>query len=64
MNFRQMMQAEKTVSNNPQICALQSKFEAQAWIDHTTVLKLKLAVMWLRENPDRTAQEAEKKFFQ
>lgn len=64
MNFKTMLQESKTISNNKEICELQQEYESQAWVSPTIAQKLKNAVKWLRDNPDKTAQEAIERFFQ
>lgn len=62
MNFKTALKEERTVSNNQAICELQQKYEGLAWMNQDTARKLKLAVKWLRDNPDKTANEAIEKF--
>lgn len=62
MNFKQQLRDTKTVTSNSEICALQAQYEGQAWSSPIVAQKLKNAVMWLRENPEATKQQAIEKF--
>lgn len=66
VNFRKMLQenSKVTVENNTEINKLQSQFERFIYSNESIAQSLKLAVKWLRDNPDKTASKAIEKFFQ
>lgn len=47
-----------TVENNSEINKLQAKYERFIYSNESIAQSLKLAVKWLRDNPDKTANEA------